>query len=144
MNFDKTTIDYNLYYNIWKARKAKGLITANEYLPHRKTDNFDSGTGLFDCSLVGAKIRSKTTRKVYTVEKVFVRYYFGWYVEVLFERNDSHGMVSWMVLSDFTKDQFLLDECSKRRSEYVLHKGTDITREEVVDYINKYCPQKIK
>lgn len=143
MNFDTTTINYDLYYRVWKARKANGLITANEYLPHIP-DFHDVYSGNFNCSLVGAKIKDKDSRKVYVIEKVFVRYYFGWYVEILYERKKSHGMITWMSITDFSHDQYISNECARRRSEFVLVEGTDLTRKEVVDYINTYCPQKIK
>jgi hypothetical protein len=143
MNFDTTTINYDQYYQIWKARKKAGLKTANDYLPHT-IDEHDTDTGNFDCSLVGSKIKNKSTRKVYVVEKVYIRYYFGWYVELLYERKKSHGMITWMSITDFSKEQYMSNECARRRSEFVLVEGVDLTREEVVDYINTYCPQKIK
>lgn len=135
MLFDTVTINYDLHFNIWKIRKAMGLKNSNDYLPE---------TGLFPCKLVGKQIIEKDGH-LYNIEKVYVRYYFGWYVDILYvNAHNSHGMATWMSITDFTRNEFMCDSANETRKRFTLvDSGSDLTRQEVVEYINKYCPQKV-
>jgi hypothetical protein len=142
MNYDTVTINYKLYYEIWKARKASALKTANEILP--MGDMMNSEEGRYDCKLVGRKIKNIETGEIYSIEKVYIRYYFGWHVDVLYVSDKgSHGFIHWMSITDYSNDKFVSEECDRNREIFKLVRGKDISKEDVIKYINKYCPQKV-
>jgi len=80
--------DHTQHYEIYKAKKDKGLPTTQQKY-------------LTDSPLLHVKLMEKATWKLYTIEKVIDEWYAGWYRKLLICNNGSHGVVEWENISCF-------------------------------------------
>lgn len=88
---DGTRIDLSHCYEVWKARKARGMsVKEVEKQP------------LPDYPLIGRTLRSREDGDEYLVESASKQWWGGWYIVLLIQCNGSHAVRYWENINCYT------------------------------------------
>lgn len=78
---------------------------------------------VLESTLYNHQIRRKADGKVYNIEKVIVEkwtldHHEGWWIKLLIERDQSHGLIYWQNIN--CTEPLVRETCDKARDNYEL------------------------
>ena len=102
---DTFTLRINLshYYEIWKIRKPNH-------------DDSQTNINLPDHPLLKKKLLDKETKQIYNISQVCKHWYGGWYIVLVKELNNSHGLIFWESINCINPD--ILNQIKESQAEY--------------------------
>lgn len=93
----------DLLIDVIKARKALGKTKPSTEISH---------------PLVGKQLIEKATGRIYNIEKAHRHWYWGEYLALLIECNQSHTLIAWEAFS--CDDPFITENISKAHLRFKL------------------------